>query len=128
MGKIANIIYTLKHKKAFLQTEKKILGRNTIHGLLHDLDKLWLYLWYDKETTSDIHRRRNKHHVDYWKRGEIPLSWKIQMLIDWESSSLTKPDKPLNAHETLRKYYPKIEKDFHSALTITRLGHWSDVI
>ena len=31
------------------------------------------------------------------------------MVLDWESARYTKPDKPLNAYDTLYKYYPEME-------------------
>lgn len=31
------------------------------------------------------------------------------MVIDWECARYTKPDKPLNAYDTLYKYYPELE-------------------
>lgn len=30
------------------------------------------------------------------------------MVIDWECARYTKPDKPLNARETLAKFYPEL--------------------
>lgn len=30
------------------------------------------------------------------------------MIIDWECARYTKPDKPLNARQTLYKYYPAL--------------------
>ena len=32
------------------------------------------------------------------------------MVLDWESARYTKPDKPLNAYDTLYKYYPNMEE------------------
>jgi hypothetical protein len=32
------------------------------------------------------------------------------MVIDWECARITKPDKPLNARETMEKYYPEMSK------------------
>ena len=32
------------------------------------------------------------------------------MVLDWESARYTKPDKPLNAYDTLYKYYPTMEE------------------
>lgn len=32
--------YTVKHKKAFIMVEKQLLGKNTLRGYLHDIDKL----------------------------------------------------------------------------------------
>lgn len=31
------------------------------------------------------------------------------MVIDWECARLTKPDKPLNARQTLYKFYPELK-------------------
>lgn len=31
------------------------------------------------------------------------------MMVDWKCTKYTKPDKPLNAEETLYKFYPHLE-------------------
>ena len=31
------------------------------------------------------------------------------MVVDWECARYTKPDKPLNAYETLYAFYPELE-------------------
>ena len=33
----------------------------------------------------------------------------VQMVIDWECARLTKPDKQMNARETLDKLYPELK-------------------
>ena len=33
----------------------------------------------------------------------------MEMVLDWESARYTKPDKPLNAYDTLYKYYSHLE-------------------
>ena len=38
MNRFQAMMYTWKHKKAFLKVEKKLLGKNTIRGYLHDVD------------------------------------------------------------------------------------------
>lgn len=40
------IKYTMAHRKAFRKIEKQLLGHNTIRSLFHDIDKLFLYIWY----------------------------------------------------------------------------------
>lgn len=40
----AKIAYTIKHRKAFRRVEKELLGHNTLRGILHDLDKVFLYM------------------------------------------------------------------------------------
>ena len=42
------------------------------------------------------------------------------MILDWESARYTKPDKPLNARETMEKYYPEYRK--HVELILEELG------
>ena len=101
---IENLIYTVLHKKAFLKVEKQLLGGNTLRGCLHDIDKLFFYLFLSKEKTSKIHRKISKHH----NRAKTEKDF-IQMAIDWECARYTKPDKPLTAHQTLEKYYPELK-------------------
>lgn len=98
------IQYTWKHKGAFLKIEKQLLGKNTIRGILHDVDKLIMYSFLSKETTNKIHSKYSKHH----KKRKIKKDF-IQMVIDWECARFTKPDKPLNARDTLYKFYPQLE-------------------
>lgn len=76
------IIYTVKHRKAFRRVEKELLGHNTLRGILHDLDKVFLYMIFD-----------------------------YKMVVDWECARYTKPDKPLNARETLNKFYPELKDE-----------------
>ena len=102
-----NVNYTWRHKKAFLKVEKELFGKNTLRGYLHDVDKLFLYLFLSKETTSNIHRRIARHHVDEMSSLE---DYK-QAMVDWECARYTKPDKPLNAYDTLYKFYPHLEKE-----------------
>jgi len=102
--KVNAIKYTLEHRKAFLMIEKKLLGKNTIRGLSHDLDKVFLKLIFDKNMVQKVHRNFSRHHE---KRAKTKTDY-IQMIIDWECARFTKPDKPLNARETLNKYYPEL--------------------
>ena len=99
------IQYTWKHKIAFLRVEKIVLGKNTIRGYLHDTEKIFLYLFLPKKTVSRIHRKISRHHVN---RAKTTSDF-LQMMIDWECARFTKADKPLDAYETLYKYYPQLE-------------------
>lgn len=104
------MIYTIRHKKAFIVTERILFGKNTVHGYLHDLEKVFLYLIFgDVKGVQKWHRQHNKHHVEYWniRPIEIPDKWKRQMIIDFECARATKPDKPLNWIETIEKFYSK---------------------
>lgn len=106
MKRFDSILYTLKHKKAFLMVEKQLLGHNTLRGYFHDLDKVFLKLILPSETVSRIHRKYSRHHTRSKTRQDY-----IQKIIDWECARYTKPDKPLNARETLYKYYPEQESE-----------------
>ena len=104
------IMYTTRHKKAFLITERILFGKNTLNGYLHDLEKVFLYLIFgDVKSVQKWHRQHNKHHVKYWniRPVEIPDKWKRQMIVDFECARATKPDKPLNWIETIEKFYSK---------------------
>jgi len=96
--------YTLAHKRAFLMVEKKLTKRNSLRGVLHDLDKLFLYPILGAKMTQRIHRSIAGHHR---KRTAEDLQ---EAIIDWECARFTKPDKLLNARETLKKKYPEYEK------------------
>lgn len=106
--KLQTIIYTLKHKIAFLKVEKQLRGKNTLSGYLHDIDKPLLYLfcfWMSIQDIHKFHRKHNRHHVkNNLKKTPDDL---LDTVIDWECARLTKPDKPLNAYETLMKFYPE---------------------
>ena len=104
---ISRFKYTLKHKDAFLRVEKELLGCNTIAGFFHDCDKLVLYLipFIKKNTVTKIHRRCSKHHIQNAKTDKQIT----QAIIDWECARFTKPDKPLDAFDTMKKHYPSYE-------------------
>lgn len=95
------IKYTADHRKAFRKVEKQLLGHNTIRSIFHDLDKMILYMIFDYKKVHDFHRNHARHHVIKAKTH----SDFVQMVIDWECARFTKPDKPLNARDTLYKYY-----------------------
>ena len=55
---------------------------------------------------SIYHRYKANHHY-LMKKNIDDLNIK-EMVIDWECARYTKPDKPLNARETLFKYGHKL--------------------
>lgn len=103
---IAKIKYTTAHRKAFRQVERQLLGYNTVRSLFHDLDKVILCAILPKKAynwIADFHRNNSRHH-----RKAITRDDYIQVIIDWECARITKPDKPLNAKQTLDAYYPEL--------------------
>lgn len=103
------IKYSWEHKKAFLKIEKSIRGHITIRGLLHDLDKIIMYPFLDKATVNAIHRKYAGHHLRKFK-NHTTKDYE-EAIIDWECARYTKPDKPLNARETMKKFYSEFENE-----------------
>ena len=111
MNNFEHIEYTYKHRKIVIYLAEKYF-KNNVELLkqiqLHDLDKLYLYLFYNKKDVSKMHRNLTKHHENEIEKNTLDY---IEMVLDWESARYTKPDKPLNAYDTLYKYYPEMEKE-----------------
>ena len=105
------IEYTYKHRKVVMLLAKKYFKDN--NELLeqvkfHDLDKMYLYMFYDKNAVSKFHRKNSNHHSNDLVKSKLDY---IEMVLDWESARYTKPDKPLNAYDTLYKYYTEEEEN-----------------
>ena len=106
--------YTYLHRKAlthyieknkYLEPEEKkaLLERARVH----DIDKLTLYLFRDKEKASKYHRENTSHHIkSNTQYSELDL---LESIFDYECAALTKPDKPLNAYDTVIKYYSEFK-------------------
>lgn len=103
MKRFHKIKYTWEHRKAFQEIEEKHFGEKSKMWMLHDIEKPLLYLIFGVKLGSKIHRLLSKHHVYSIRKNK---DWK-QMVVDWECARLTKPDKPLNAYETMVLYYPE---------------------
>lgn len=107
LKRIKKLNYTLKHKITFLKVEKQLTGHISYRGVVHDIDKVLKLLfcpWMDYETIQQNHRKTQKHHIENW--SEKTETDYLEAIIDWECARYTKPDKPLNAYETLMKFYP----------------------
>lgn len=98
------INYTWQHKKAFLQVEKELTGKNSWKGYCHDLDKLIMYiLGFPKQTAHNIHVATSPHHI---RNGKVKDP--IMTVIDWECCRYTKPDKFRTAREYYEEFCPQI--------------------
>ena len=104
------MVYTYKHRKIVMYLANKyIKGDNKKlleHIKYHDLDKLFMYMFYDKKDVSIMHRKLSFHHDN-----DKPKTYEdyVEMVLDWESARYTKPDKPLNAYDTLYRYFSHME-------------------
>ena len=74
----------------------------------HDMDKMYLLLFYDKKTINKFHRSVSLHHDNELPKTELDY---MEMVLDWESARYTKDDKPLNAYDTMVKFYPHLEEN-----------------
>ncbi len=115
---IKDFTYTWEHKKSFLKVEKQLLGRNTLSGYMHDIDKLVLYLVFTKKEVSKIHRKYAKHHTNNHK-SDRDIE---QALIDWECARYSKPDKQESPKEYLLKYIPQHKEEYKPMMK--KLGLW----
>lgn len=97
------IKYSLKHWIALnrLAIQKKVWHWRF---LLHDLDKVFLYCFISKEKASSWHKAHSKHHI-----RNNTVQDPLQAVLDWECARFTKPDKPLTARETWKKYYSEVK-------------------
>ena len=106
------IEYTYLHRKVVMYLANKYIKKDKEKILkqiqYHDMDKLFMYLFYDKKDVSAMHRKLTSHHENEIEKNYIDY---IEMILDRESARYTKPDKPLNAYDTLYKYYPNMEHE-----------------
>ncbi len=94
----------------------------------HDMDKILMFVfvpWLGPEVINNIHIRIQSHHPKYWN-GETMIGKDIsdidwyQAVIDWECARYTKLDKPLNAYDTMLKYYNDDESYKACALSVMK--------
>ena len=104
------MLYTIKHKKAFLKVEKDLLGHNTTRGYLHDIEKPLFYLLFGIKRTSKLHNIIARHHNPKI-RDDL-----IESIIDFECARYTKPDKPLNARDYIYKHKQNMIKLYEPLL------------
>jgi hypothetical protein len=106
-----------KHKVAFFKYEKKILGKHTLRGLTHDLDKLLLYLTpLPIKYVRARHKARARHHNPTTTRDYE------EKLVDYECARFTKRNSKLTAIQYIKKKYP-YEKNIHR-ITLLALAQY----
>lgn len=132
MSRLDEIKNAIKHRKE-VQRIAKELGYSFP---FHDFIKMINIAIFGDKIATKIHRRFSNHHAHvryirityddglrtYTKKQPYGrfIKNKIEAAIDWESARFTKPDKPLNAYETWKKYY----SDIDMSDTLKVLGFW----
>lgn len=109
MKNFDKLVYTYKHRKVLNYLAKKYFDSEDLNERLkcHDMDKMYLLLFYDKKNIESYHRNMATHHDNDLEKNELDY---IEMVLDWESARYTKADKPLNAYDTMYKFYPHLEE------------------
>lgn len=132
MSRLGEIKNTMKHRRE-VQRIAKELGYSFP---FHDFVKMINITIFGDKIATKIHRKFSNHHAHmryisimyndglrvYTKKmpyGRF-IKNKVEAAIDWESARFTKPDKPLNAFETWKKYY----SDIDMSDTLKALGFW----
>lgn len=134
MNRIDEIKNTIKHRAVVQKIAKE-------HGYsfpLHDFVKMINIAIFGDKIATKIHRKFSNHHAHmryiritydeglrvYTKKQPYGrfIKNKIEAAIDWESARFTKPEKPLNAYQTWKKYYSDIDMEE----TLKKLGFWEE--
>lgn len=104
------LIYYIKNCEYLTDEERTELLKR---AKVHDIDKIALYLFWEKKEASDYHRHTIPHHLKENTSGYQPTEMDyIECVFDCECAALTKFDKPLNANDTILKWYPEYYDDF----------------
>jgi hypothetical protein len=108
MKNFDKLVYTYKHRKILTYLAEKYYNNEELIKQLenHDMDKMYSLLFYDKKDINKFHRALSTHHDNDIPKTELDY---VEMILDWESARYTKDDKPLNAYDTLIKFYPHLE-------------------
>lgn len=136
-GSIAHIPYSYVHSKCYIDVEEylKCGSDDKERHKWHDMDKIAMFIlfpWLGPDCINNIHQLIQDHHPYYWYKDEQITKpwWKIdwkQAVIDWECARFTKPDKPLDAYDTLIEYYREPKNCFSSAIgAMISLGLYYD--
>lgn len=132
MGRIAEIKNIQKHRREV----QRIAKEKGFSFPFHDFVKMINVFIFGDKIATKLHRKFSGHHAQsetylfaivkengwvypkYKTRRDIKN--KIEAAIDWESARFTKPEKPLDAYDTWKKYYSDIDME----KTLKQLGFW----
>lgn len=92
--------YWFAHWCAFNMTALNI-GIWKFKYLFHDIEKPFLRLFLPYDKVKKIHRKYNKHHLEYGiRKGFDKVDWEA-LMIDWECSQYSKLTAPRDFKETV---------------------------
>lgn len=115
--------YSFEHRQAIAYVAQKRFGDDPMFPMLekeirfHDLDKMYLYTLVDKKSASAYHKATSHHHLENnHKMSKLEL---MEAICDWECAAYTKPDKPNNAFDAIKRLKPN-----HSGEMLTMLANY----
>ena len=133
---IKNRIIEIKNIQKHRKEVQRIAKEKGLSFPFHDFVKMINVFIFGDKIATKLHRKFSNHHAhmskiriyytDYPKNYSKVLSNgrfiknKEEAAIDWESARFTKPDKPLDAYDTWKKYYSDIDMEE----TLKKLGFW----
>lgn len=99
--------YTYRHRQAIKYLIEKLIPDEQLKTVMlqraatHDMDKMVMYQVLEYPEAHRIHRQTSLHHMN----NDHPKSYYdyVEAVLDYESAGYTKPDKPMNAYDYIKK-------------------------
>lgn len=120
------LAYTIVHKQSIIALASSLRDRPYMMDIskrlfVHDIDKLIMYTLYipmgiEPKKINELHVVNNQHHLKSIESAtfyDLMEAW-----FDYESSSLTKVDKPLNAYDFIKKKKPEYLDAFNPVFKV----------
>ena len=133
---LKNRIIEIKNIQKHRKEVQRIAKEKGLSFPFHDFVKMINVFIFGDKIATKLHRKFSNHHARmryiritydeglkvYTKKQPYGrfIKNKEEAAIDWESARFTKPDKPLDAYDTWRKYYSDIDMEE----TLKKLGFW----
>lgn len=133
---LKNRIIEIKNIQKHRKEVQRIAKEKGLSFPFHDFVKMINVFIFGDKIATKLHRKFSKHHARmryiritydeglkvYTKKQPYGrfIKNKEEAAIDWESARFTKPDKPLDAYDTWKKYYSDIDMEE----TLKKLGFW----
>ena len=75
MKNFEKLVYTYKHRKILVFLAKKYFDNDELLERLkhHDMDKMYLLLFYEKKDIESYHRAMSTHHDNELEKKELAI-------------------------------------------------------
>lgn len=122
MKRIEAFKESYRHSLVVREIAKDLFGHFSeyyVQAVFHDFAKRIRILLSGDKTASYYHVLRSRHHEHFVEIAKgvpmivcgeplwdgVPIKHLVEAAIDWQSARFTKPDKPLDAYGTWKKWY-----------------------